>query len=42
MANLARFIAEYGWQVRQRHSDRIKTHRATRAWQAIYAYDLSR
>ncbi|MFZ5827333.1 MAG: methyltransferase [Bacillota bacterium] len=40
VANLERFIAEAGFSVHHRHSDRIKTHRANRAWQAIYAYDL--
>lgn len=42
MANLERFMAEAGFIVKQRHSDRIKTHRSNRAWQAIYAYDLAR
>ncbi|MFZ5814923.1 MAG: methyltransferase [Bacillota bacterium] len=40
IGNLERFIAEAGLRVVRRHTDRIKTHRAHRSWQAIYAYDL--
>lgn len=42
MANLDRFIGEAGLRVWKRQSDRIKTHRTNRTWQAIYAYHLIR
>lgn len=41
IARLDRFMAEAGLALRQRHADRIKTHRQNRAWQAIYAYELA-
>lgn len=41
IANLERFIAEAGLCILGRLSDRIKTHRRNRAWEAIYAYDLA-
>lgn len=42
IANLERFISDAGLTIQDRLSDRIKTHRHNKAWEAIYAYDLRR
>lgn len=39
--NLERFIGEAGLRIDGRLADRIKTHRSKRAWESIYAYQLS-
>jgi methylase of polypeptide subunit release factors len=41
IVRLEQFISDAGLAVRRRHTDRIKTHRQNRAWQAIYAYELA-
>lgn len=38
LANVERLAAEAGLALARRHADRIKTHRSSRAWQAIFAY----
>ncbi|MDF2626397.1 MAG: modification methylase HemK [Symbiobacteriaceae bacterium] len=40
--NLERFICDAGLRIESRQADRIKTHRSRRAWESIYAYELSR
>lgn len=42
ITRLESMVGESGLIVRQRVSDRIKTHRNNRPWQTIFAYDLAR